>query len=164
MTAAATRQAPVCCRMIEAKGFRHSLAGKSVPCAFIEPSDELRAAWTWRSALTASLALASSAFGASAGEEYLPKLPSAGASSSGSEYGADKTALRPGFSKDASRTGSDTLPTAVAESGQAASGQAAREQAAKRRRSSGRVEAARGRGARLGPEWQAEATARAASC
>jgi hypothetical protein len=78
-------------------------------------------------ALAASLPLASPAFGASAGEEYLPKLPTAGASSSGNEYGVDKPALRLGLSQAASRTGSDSLPPAAAEGGQAASGQAARD-------------------------------------
>ena len=76
-------------------------------------------------ALAASLALASPAFGASAGEEYLPKLPSAGASSVDNIYGVDKPALKVGLSsKASSRTGSDTLPPAAAESGQAESGQA----------------------------------------
>ena len=78
-------------------------------------------------ALAASLALASSAFAASAGDEYLPKLPSAGASSYDSEYGVDKSALKSGLSKASSRTGSDTLPPAADESGQAESGQAARD-------------------------------------
>ena len=71
-----------------------------------------------------SLALASPAFGASAGEEYLPKLPSAGASSVDNIYGVDKPALKVGLSKASSRTGRDTLPPAAAEIGRAESAQA----------------------------------------
>jgi hypothetical protein len=126
MTAATTRQAPVCCRIIEAKGIPTQSGGHIRTLRLVSNSTtNFGILATLASA--ASLVLASPALAASAGEEYLPKLPTAGASSSGNEYGVDKPALRLGLSKAASRTGSDTLPAATAESGQAESGQAARD-------------------------------------
>jgi hypothetical protein len=130
MTAATTRQAPVCCRIIEAKGIP-TQSGGHIRTLRLVSNSTTNFGILATLALAASLALASPAFGASAGEEYLPKLPTAGASSSGNEYGVDKPALRLGLSKAASRTGSDTLPPAAAESGQAVSGQAASGQAAR---------------------------------
>jgi hypothetical protein len=126
MTAATTRQAPVCCRIIEAKGIP-TQSGGHIPTLRLVSNSTTNFGILATLALAASLALASPAFGASAGEEYLPKLPTAGASSSGDEYGVDKPALRLGLAKAAARAGSDTLPPAAAESGQAASGQAARD-------------------------------------
>ena len=116
----------MCCRIIEAKGIP-TQSGGHIRTLRLVSNSTTNFGILATLALAASLALASPAFGASAGEEYLPKLPTAGASSSGNEYGVDKPALRLGLSKAASRTGSDTLPPAAAESGQAASGQAARD-------------------------------------
>ena len=126
MTAATTRQAPVCCRIIEAKGIP-TQSGGHIRTLRLVSNSTTNLGILATLGLAASLALPSPAFGASAGEEYLPKLPTAGASSSGNEYGVDKPALRLGLSKAAARTGSDALPPAAAESGQAASGQAARD-------------------------------------
>ena len=63
-------------------------------------------------ALTASLVLASSAFGASAGDEYLPQIPTSGTSAASSEYIPDNPRFKSGSSRASSRTGSHTLPAA----------------------------------------------------
>jgi len=126
MTAAITRQAPVCCRIIEAKGIP-TQSGGHIRTLRLVSNSTTNFGILATLALAASLALASPAFGASAGEEYLPKVPSAGASSSGDEYGVDKPALKLGLSRASPRAGSDTLRPAAAESGQAESGQAARD-------------------------------------
>lgn len=95
-------------------------------------------------ALTASLVLASSASAASAGEEYLPKLPSAGASSAGSEYWPDKPALRPGISNDSRRTtGSHTVRAATSpQQAPEADNPAKKRKASKQRKASKRLAAA----------------------
>jgi hypothetical protein len=80
-------------------------------------------------ALIASLVLASSAFAASAGEEYLPKLPTAGASSVEGVYGIDKSALPSRLSGASSaRRGGQTL-RAAASSGQQAGDEQQQQQA-----------------------------------
>ena len=63
-------------------------------------------------ALTASLALGSSAYAASAGDEYVPKVPGFGASSASSEYGIDSPRFKSRSSRASSRTENQTLPAA----------------------------------------------------
>jgi hypothetical protein len=76
--------------MIEAMGFRDSLAGKSVSCGVQPiPVTNQRTASIVVLTLIAFIVPVSSALGASAGDEYLPKLPDSGGSSlGGSSSGA----------------------------------------------------------------------------
>jgi hypothetical protein len=70
--------------MIEAIGFRDSLAGKSVSCGVQAiPVTNQRTASIVALTLIAFIVLVSSALGASAGDEYLPQLPDSGGSSLG---------------------------------------------------------------------------------
>jgi hypothetical protein len=70
--------------MIEAMGFRDSLAGKSVSCGVQPiPVTNQRTASIVVLTLIAFIVPVSSALGASAGDEYLPKLPDSGGSSLG---------------------------------------------------------------------------------
>jgi hypothetical protein len=78
----------------------------------LNPRRKLGSLATLAVALTASLALASSAYAASAVDEYLPKIPQSGARSAGSEFGVDSPGFKSGSSKASSRIGSHTLPAA----------------------------------------------------
>jgi hypothetical protein len=136
MTAAATRNAPTCCRMIDAIGF--DTVWRETPNLRHQPNSRNRVALAALAlALTASLVLASSAFGVSAGDEYLPQIPTSGTSAASSEYIPDYPRLKSGSSRASSRTGSHTPPAA-------GSGEQTREaqQPAKKRKASKPREAA----------------------
>jgi hypothetical protein len=75
--------------MMEAMGFRDSLAGKSVSCGVqLIPVTNQRTASIVALTLIAFIVPVSSALGASAGDEYLPQLPVSGGSSLGAASSA----------------------------------------------------------------------------
>ena len=94
---------------------RHSLAGNS---QFASPT-ELKESRGPGSACARADRLARTRLvriGASAGDEYLPQIPTSGTSAASSEYIPDSSRFKSGSSRASSRTGSHTPPAAGRES------------------------------------------------
>ena len=107
--------------MIEAIGF--DTVWRETPNLRHQPNSRNRGALAALVlALTASLVLASSAFGVSAGDEYLPQIPTSGTSAASSEYFPDSPpGVKSASSRSSSSAGRHRFPATGSEqqSGQA---------------------------------------------
>jgi hypothetical protein len=121
--------------MVEAIGF--VTVWRETPNLRHQPNSRNRVALAALAlALTASLVLASSAFGVSAGDEYLPQIPTSGTSAADSEYVPDSPlGVKSGSSRSSSSAGHERFPATGSEQQSGQADKPAKESKTSKRRS-----------------------------